>query len=227
MGRVSREGGGCWKRATQTFSKTAGPFFSLCVSSDAHSWSFRLLGGGWETPTYTKQRSLLRCSKRGEGGLARGRDGWREVKRDVRKVIMSLCLKSAGASQSDCHYRHQLCGCVAAPPLWLTLWQHVANTGFYWNNMFSILHTHILQFLITAYVLNVAVDDSFSGLHWQQSVKYSWTWKRITLKGVAEQQCFVLPSELREHLGHFFYESSRLHRLCSDCALLLQAGLVI
>lgn len=81
--------GGCWKRATQTFSKTAGPFFSLCVSSDAHSWSFRLLGGGWETPTYTKQRSLLRCSKRGEGGLARGRDGWREVKWDVRKVIMS------------------------------------------------------------------------------------------------------------------------------------------
>lgn len=40
-------------------------FFSLRASSYAHSWSFRLLGGGRDTPTCTKQRSLLRCSPRG------------------------------------------------------------------------------------------------------------------------------------------------------------------
>ena len=46
---------------------TAGPLFSLCSSSGAHSWSFRLLGGGGETDTHsdTKQRSLLSYSQRG------------------------------------------------------------------------------------------------------------------------------------------------------------------
>lgn len=49
------------------------PFFhSLCASSEAHSWSFRLLGGRREAFAHTKQRSLLCCLKR------KGREGGRE-----------------------------------------------------------------------------------------------------------------------------------------------------
>lgn len=59
------------------------------VEEEQHRLFQRQLDLSFHSVSHTKQRSLLRCSKRGEGGLARGREGWREVKRDVRKVIMS------------------------------------------------------------------------------------------------------------------------------------------
>lgn len=61
---------------------TAGPFFSLSSSSDAHSWSFRLSqgGGGRERPTDTRESSLLCYWQREEGGRVK----------DVCNIIMSF-----------------------------------------------------------------------------------------------------------------------------------------
>lgn len=76
--KIEKEG---WE-STRSAS-TAGPFafFSLRTPSDAHSGLFRLPGGGRETPTDTKERSLLCCWEEG------GRQS--HVKRDASGVIMS------------------------------------------------------------------------------------------------------------------------------------------
>lgn len=76
-------------KKSNTETMTAGLSFH-CVP---HQMPIHEASGCWEagegeTPTYTKQRSLLCCSQRGEGELERGREGGKDVKRDVRNVIM-------------------------------------------------------------------------------------------------------------------------------------------
>lgn len=98
-------------------------FFSLCASSDAHSWSFRLLGGGRETPAYTKQRSLLCCSQQGEGGLEGGREMWKERCEDRNYEFsawkVQVLLKVGVAI--GINLLQSLC---TAPSLWLTPLSH-------------------------------------------------------------------------------------------------------
>lgn len=82
---------------TELSSDSWSTLHSVCASSDAHLRSFRFLGGGRATPTYTRLRSSLCCTHTEEGG----REGGAVMgKRDASKVIMCFTLKGAGACQS-------------------------------------------------------------------------------------------------------------------------------
>ena len=119
-----REGGAGRITARYTLSSptTAGPPFSCRCAP--HQMPIHGASGCWDAGGRQEGGShlhkaevfaVLLTERRGEGGMVRDREGGRDVKRNARNVIMSSsCLKSAGAPQSECHYRcNLLCPCTA------------------------------------------------------------------------------------------------------------------